>query len=123
MEMVFDEFFNVGEAIKEAMEALSPAFGPILSISKLTGLTNQSRLLGWAYLAIVVMIKLVAAGSLLGLTIATFNGRLGRVVESRSADYQRPIGPPSRPKRKGVRRSRAKEPRSMVVANDSLSQT
>jgi ABC-type transport system involved in multi-copper enzyme maturation permease subunit len=87
---------GMDSSMRQALPCLSPPFGTMTSLQMLTGITFDPRGEIWLYLGIVILIKLAGAGFLLGLTLWTFNRCLERVDDRRPANFQPPVGPPSR---------------------------
>jgi ABC-type transport system involved in multi-copper enzyme maturation permease subunit len=97
--------------------SLSPAFGSLMSIDALNGYITNPRSWLWTGLSIVILLKLGSAGSILLLTLGTFNRCLGRVVESRPSSFRPATGP--RPARLWKRKADRSPKPALVAISDS----
>jgi ABC-type Na+ efflux pump permease subunit len=86
------------QTFREAVPALSPAFGPIVAVDGLSGWQFHPRGLLWKLLGAIILIKLTGTLLLLGLTLWSFNNRLSRVAESRPPTFRAPSRPERLPK-------------------------
>jgi ABC-type Na+ efflux pump permease subunit len=70
--------------LNECLAALSPTFGPAITLSIINPWSWTDRPERWAGHAVVLAIKAAAAGLLLLLSVVTFDSCLGRISEARA---------------------------------------
>jgi ABC-type transport system involved in multi-copper enzyme maturation permease subunit len=82
---VFNGFVGTDRSVMDILMAVSPLMGPISPLELLTRWKFQPYEYTLNGLGIVIALKFTVAAILLGLTLWTFNGRLGRVSENARA--------------------------------------